>query len=122
MQSLEKSLNGADSTLCPIMSNISCESLKSGSKPKFPPGLLSRRKPKSKHFSGLHNAEECRKEQTNMNDVSNTIDHDISIVSVFDLQQITEHTISSHTSYKVASCCPKRFTILVSIFSYKILE
>lgn len=57
-----------------------------------------------------------------MNNVSLTVDHDVTIVSVFDLQQVAEHTVSCHTLYKVASCRSKRFTILISVLGNKVLE
>ena len=42
-------------------------------------------------------------QQTNMDDVSMFVHHDVAIVSVFDLEEITDQRIGCHTTNKVSS-------------------
>lgn len=62
-----------------------------------------------------------RPELTNMNDVSCSIQHDIAIVPVLDLQQEAHQGIRCHGLYKVGPCLLESVRIFVPIYTDEIL-
>ena len=47
-------------------------------------------------------------EQTDVNDVSMFVDHDIPIMSVFDLEEVAHQRIGCHAPYKVGTSLGER--------------
>ena len=47
-------------------------------------------------------------QQTNVNDVSMFVDHDVPIVSVFDLEEVADYRIGCHATDKVGSSLGER--------------
>ncbi len=58
-----------------------------------------------------------------MDDVSCIIDHDITIVSILDLENVADERIGCHAFYEVPSCLKSNeIEILLKIWIFKILE
>ena len=125
---MHSSLNqrNAGALRSPMIRIISSVSLKSGSKPMFPAGEDSNMKPKSEVATKRMNAATSSISRTYMDDVSvfihpatekttsscssvATIDeHDVSIVTIFDLQDEHGHGIGSHADDEVSSSLESR--------------
>ena len=39
--------------------------------------------------------------------MSSVVDHDVAVMSIFELQQEAKYTISRHASYEISSCLEK---------------
>ena len=44
--------------------------------------------------------------------MSSVVDHDVAVMSIFELQQEAKYTISRHASYEISSCLKKIKNIL----------
>jgi hypothetical protein len=52
-----------------------------------------------------------------MNNVAFVVQHDVSIVTVFDLQQEADHAVRSHRRDKIVACSLKSEALLESLFA-----
>ncbi len=101
-------LKGVASIFPPMIITISSVSLMSGSQPRFPPGELSNMKPKSDTHTHTLETHRTSAEQrfpvrrlTDVDEVAMSVQHDVSIVSVLDLQQEQQQTVRSHATDEV---------------------
>ena len=119
---MQSSLNqrNAGAFRSPMIRIISSVSLKSGSKPMFPAGEDSNMKPKSETAMRRMNVTASSILRTYMDDVSVFVhparektsgcscaatsdEHDVSIVTIFDLQDEHGHGIGSHADDEISS-------------------
>ena len=66
-----------------------------------------------------HSGEKCYFDLgifTDMNDVTIFVNHNIAIMTIFDLQQETKDTVGRHWSYEIASCRFETLTTFITKF------
>lgn len=116
-------LNGVASIFPPMIITISSVSLMSGSQPRLPPGELSNMNPKSDKgkwdFTEPDRLKMTLQQRwpphqvrvrgrvrsccTDVDEVTLAVQHDVAIVSVFDLQQKEQKAVGSHAADEVIS-------------------
>lgn len=52
---------------------------------------------------------------TNMDDMTLCVNHNVAVVAIFNLQQITNHRVGSHRFYKITARRLELFASLVAV-------
>ena len=55
-----------------------------------------------------------------MNDVTIFVNHNVAVMTIFDLQQETEDTVGRHWGYEIAPCRFETLTTFITKFLHKI--